>query len=249
MSALWTWTVVAAIVLLLAAWALRIGWRAHVADWGNWFINSLDGINRIFCSRYHHFTFDPIPIPEKGGAILAANHVSGLDPVLLSAASPRPLRFMIATEQYNRPWLRWLYRGMGTIPTDRTGAPEKAFYAARKALEAGELIGVFPQGRITHPGDRVKLKRGVILLADLAQAPIIPLRFSGINGMGRVLSAVFVRSRARLDVGPPIWVNGPRDGKALEKLHAFIQPRAGAVSGQTEPSSRCAAPRSDAPRT
>ena len=222
MSAAWVWWGAAALVVLLAAWLLRIGRRARKAEWGHGIINSLDGLNRIFCVRYHGFTFDRIPLPDNGGAILAANHVSGLDPLLMGCACLKPLRYMIATEQYNRPMLRWLYRRMGTIPVDRKGAPEKAFYAARKALEDGELIGVFPQGRITLPDESVSLKRGVILLADLAKAPIIPLRLSGVAGLGQVFSAIFIRSNARLEVGPPIWVNGARDQSALDRLHAFI---------------------------
>jgi 1-acyl-sn-glycerol-3-phosphate acyltransferase len=226
MVADWVWLGAAVFILLLMIWLLRTGWRAQKANWGNAIINSLDGLNRIFCVRYHGLVFDRIPLPERGGAILAANHVSGLDPLLLGCASPRPLRYMIATEQYNRPWLKWLYRGMGCIPVDRDGAPEKAFYAARQALNAGELIMVFPQGRIVPLDETVKLKRGAILLADLAQAPIIPLRLSGINGAGRVLSAILIRcSRARLEAGPVIRVKSSKDRAALEQLQAFITVR------------------------
>lgn len=220
----WVWFAVAVSVVLLITWLLRVGWREHRAEWGNKLINSLDGLVRLVCRRYHGFEHDEIPLPTKGGALLAANHVSGLDPLLMACACPKPLRFMIATEQYNRGLLNWLYKGMGTIPVDRSGAPDKAFYAARKALEEGELIGVFPQGRIIKPGESelVPLKRGVILLADLAKVPIIPLRFSGISGVGRLFSALFMRSRARMTVGPLIWVEGPKDEQALARLQAFI---------------------------
>ena len=81
---------------------------------------------------------------------------------------------------------------------------------------------MFPQGRITHPDDDVPLKRGVVLLADLAGAPIIPVRLSGVRGVGHVLPAIFMRSDARLETGAPIRVNGPRDEKAIARLKAFI---------------------------
>jgi len=216
------------LVAVLLLWLLRAGRQAHQAEWENDLINSLDGVSRIFCERFHRFTYEPIELPENGGAIVASNHLSGLDPLLLACASSKRLRYMIATEQYNRPLVRWLYKSMGSIPVDRSGAPEKAFYAARKALQAGEFIVVFPQGRITRPDESVPLKRGVILLADLADAPIIPVRISGIAGVGRVVSALLMRSHARLETGPPIRVNGSRDHEALDELQAFItgEPRA-----------------------
>ena len=210
------------VVALLLLWMLRAGRRAHRADWGNDLINSLDGASRIFCESFHRFTYEPIELPENGGAVVASNHLSGLDPLLLACATTKPLRYMIATEQYNRAWVRWLYKSMGAIPVDRSGAPEKAFYAARKALQAGEFIAVFPQGRITRPDETVALKRGVTLLADLADAPIIPVRISGIEGVGKVITALLMRGHARLETGPLIRVNGPRDQKALDELQAYI---------------------------
>lgn len=220
MSEVWIWLGVAVVILVI--WLLRIGKRAQQADWGNEFLNSLDGLNRLFCKHYHRLKYDQISLPEAGGAIVAANHVSGLDPLLMSCACKKPLRYMIATEEYERPLLRWLYKTMGAIPVDREGAPEKAFYAALKALDEGEFVTVYPQGRITLPGESVALKRGVVLLADLAEAPIIPVRLSGISGVGKVFPAIFMRSRARLEVGPPIYVTGPKDKEALSELGSFI---------------------------
>lgn len=222
MSGVWIWLAVSTVFLVLVLWLSYLGKRAQNADWGNRVVNRLDGLNRLFCRRYHHLEYEPISAPENGGAIVAANHVSGLDPMLMSCACSKPLRYMIATEQYYRLILHWLYRTMGAIPVDRKGAPEKAFYAARKALEDGQLVSIYPQGRITLPGESVPLKRGVILLADLAKAPIIPVRITGVSGVGRVLTAIFIRSRARLEVGPPIYVSGPKDNEALSTLAAFI---------------------------
>lgn len=222
MNGIWWCLGAVVIIALLVGWLLHLGRRAQVADWGNGFLNRLDGLNRLFCRYFHRFRFDTVAVPEQGGAIVASNHVSGLDPLLMISATNRPLRFMIATEQYTRPLLTWIYKGMGTIPVDRTGAPEKAFYQARTALEQGELIGMFPEGRIVDPGESVPLKRGVVLLADLAGAPIIPVRLSGVSGVGRVITAVFMRSKARLRVGPVIKVDGPHDEKALAELAAFF---------------------------
>jgi 1-acyl-sn-glycerol-3-phosphate acyltransferase len=112
------------LALLLALW---LGWRrlsavgreANGADWGNDWLNRLDGLARLFCRRFHRLDAAPLPVPASGGALLAANHISGLDPILMLAVCPRPLRFMVAKEEYNRWWLRWLYDRIGFIPVDR----------------------------------------------------------------------------------------------------------------------------------
>lgn len=225
MNAVW-WVVGTSPLILLAglAWRLeRVGRRHGRADWGGSFLNHLDGIMRVFTARYHRLEHDPLPVPETGGAIIASNHLSGADPILLSSASPRPLRFVIATEQYQHPMLRWFYDMIGCIPVDRTGSPEKAFYAARRALARGELVVLFPQGRIRLPDDpRKPLKRGVIALAAMARVPVVPVRLSGVGGMGRLVSAVFIRSRARISAGPPLTVTDSRDEQALLTIEEFI---------------------------
>lgn len=225
MNAVWWWVVGTAPVIVVAGlWELkRVGAKHARADWGGRFLNHLDGLMRVFSARFHGLEHQPLPVPRTGGAIIAANHLSGVDPILLSAASSRPLRFLIATEQYRHPLLRWFYDLIGCIPVDRTGSPEKAFYSARRALAEGELVVLFPQGGIRLPGDpRKPLKRGVIALAAMAQVPIIPVRISGVGGMGRLVSAVFIRSRARIHAGPPLKVRGSRDERALLAIEEFI---------------------------
>src|ERR1043165_1011104 len=168
---------------------------ANKADWGGRWLNRLDGLNRIFCRRFHRLRHGKLSIPAEGGALLATNHVSGLDPLLLIAASRRPLRFMIAREEYERWYLRWLFRAVGCIPVERSRNPRTAFHAARAALEQGEVVALFPHGRIhldDHPP--VTLKRGVTLMASMTGAPIIPARLEGVRGQGLTVPAVFMRS-------------------------------------------------------
>ncbi|MGD2083234.1 MAG: 1-acyl-sn-glycerol-3-phosphate acyltransferase, partial [Chromatiales bacterium] len=75
---------------------------ANLTDWGSGWLNLLDGVNRLFCRYYHRMNDVVLPLPAEGAAIVVANHVSGLDPLLLIAASRRPLRFLIAREQFER---------------------------------------------------------------------------------------------------------------------------------------------------
>src|SRR5690348_6145629 len=95
---------IAAVAVIIFFWPrlLRACERANGADWGHRWLNRLDGLNRILCRRVHRLKHAPIELPATGGVLVASNHVSGLDPLLLIAASPRPLRFLIAREPYER---------------------------------------------------------------------------------------------------------------------------------------------------
>ncbi len=220
-----TLTAVGLVVMALGLagrWVARVCDRHNGADWGGKWLNRLDGLNRIFCRRFHRLIADPVPLPEHGGVIVAANHVSGLDPLLMIATCSRPLRFMIATEQYNRWWLRWLLELIGCIPVNRSHRPERAFYAARQALDRGEAVAVFPQGAIHLPGSAPALKPGIVFLAALAGAPVVPLHISGVRGVGRVIPAVFLRSRARVSAGAPVAVASKRSEECLERINRFI---------------------------
>lgn len=204
-------------------WAVVQCDRNNGTDWGGKWLNRLDGLNRIFCREFHRLEADPVPLPGDGGAIVVANHVSGLDPLLMVAACDRPLRFMIATEQYNRWWLHWLFKLIGCIPVDRSGKPEKAFYSARQALSRGEVVAMFPQGRIHLPHEPpAKLKRGIVFLAGLTGAPVVPLHVSGVRGMGHTVPALFLRSRARLQATYPVTVAHERSDACLDRINEFI---------------------------
>ena len=209
-------------LLLIAIGALLIACRrAQVADWGRGWLNLIDGLNRLFCRYWHRLPPTRLPLPESGPVVLAANHHSGLDPLLLIAASPRPLRFLIAREEYRRFGLNWLFRAVGCIPVDRGGRPERALRAALEALQRGEVVALFPHGGI-HLDDAPPrpLKRGVAWLAERSAAPLLPVRIAGIAGLGRVLPAVFLRSRARLTAGTVLQC---REGETETCLHALAE--------------------------
>ena len=197
---------------------------ARRADWGGPWLNFLDGVFRTYARYVHHFNPVVRELPKGQGLILASNHLSGLDPTLMCAAVDRPVRFLIAREQYERKTLNWFFRWIGCIPVDRTSRPEKAFYAAHQALKKGEVIGVFPQGHIQIPGvDKLTIKRGIFLLASLAKVPVIPVRLSGIAGTGLIVKALLMPSKhARIEIGQPMIVANAKDDQLKAELAAFI---------------------------
>ncbi len=228
------------IVSVTVVVAALLGWRlfrmcraASEADWGHPLLNGIDGLNRMFCHRYHRLRHDTIDLPRQGPALLVSNHVSGLDPLLMIAASRRPLRFIIATEEFERYGLNWLYRAIGCIPVDRSARPEQALRAALRALQQGEVIALFPHGRIhldNHPPR--KLKGGVAWLARRTACPVVPLRIGGISGHGRVISAVLMRSQATVTAYPPVYCHDADHDDCLDQLATFIEGRAEYPGGE-----------------
>ncbi|MCU7959012.1 MAG: 1-acyl-sn-glycerol-3-phosphate acyltransferase [gamma proteobacterium symbiont of Bathyaustriella thionipta] len=207
-------------LLLLTLWLRSIGKRHQQIDWGSPFLNSLDGISRAFCLHYHHLDAHfQLALPEQGPAILVSNHISGLDPILLIAASKRPLRFMIAREQYERFGLRWLFKAVGCIPVDRDRNPGKALQAAMQTLRNGEVIALFPQGGIHLPHYQPrKLKRGVVRLAHDTHCPLLATHISGVTAPGNVVLPVFLRGHVQIESCQPIQSADFNADELLQKI-------------------------------
>lgn len=213
--------VVAAIVFAYRALVEVL--EAHrVAEWGGVWLNRLDGLNRLLCKRFHRLQHDELPLPSQGGALVVANHLSGLDPLLMIAASPRPLRFMIVWHEYDRWWLRWLFEAIGCIPVGGPIGHRAALAAVKRALDAGEIVALFPQGGIVEdPHAPVRLKRGVVMMAEMSGAPVYPVRVEGVAAVGKTVGAVFVRSRARLWRGEPLHYHGEPERFLAELAQAL----------------------------
>ena len=215
-----------AIFIIVFFWLLRKGLQSTIAaqqaDWGKAWLNYLDGLNRLFCKYYHRLQYTPIELPPQGAAIVVANHLSGLDPLLLVAATCRPLRFLIAREQYERFGLKWLFQAIGCIPVDRGGRPEIALRAALRALEAGEVIALFPQGTFVLPGESHQIKKGSLWLADHTNSPIYPAYISGISGQGYIFLSLLWRSRAVIASYLPL---ANSSNQQLEYLQALLEGR------------------------
>ena len=226
--ALWPW-LLAGLLLLALAWLWYLGGRAAEIEWQHAWMNRLDGLNRLFCRRYHRLHADHIELPEQGPAIVVANHISGLDPLLMFAASRRKLRFLIATEQYYRFGLQWLFRAVGCIPVDRSGRPERAFREALAALREGEVIALFPHGKIHLDSEPPRhLKGGAVRLAQLAECPIYPVRIEGVRAQGRIFRPVFLRARAHLYNRPVLTCHGIKPRDCLQRLEPLLATSDGA---------------------
>jgi len=210
------------IVIVLLIRGFKAISAAQRRDWGKSWMVFVDGLNNLFCQHYHRLHYTPIPLPDDGPAIVVANHISGLDAMLMIAASPRPLRFLIASEQYERFGFAWFFRAIGCIPVDRSRHQKTALRVALRVLESGEVLALFPQGKMGLPGESHKLKRGYFWLAQQTQCPIYPVFISGITGVGTIFRSMLQRSHAKLENYPLFhW----HDENSLASLQAVLEGR------------------------
>lgn len=221
-----TWLVIIAILMTFFILLTIVGNHFSMANWGGRKVNWIDGLIRLLCRIIHRLPATTIPLPEAGGALVVANHVSGLDPFLLIAASRRPLRFLIAREQYETLGLHWLFSLAGCIPVDRSGKLDSVLRQALRALQAGEIIAIFPHGKIqldSYPPR--KLKGGVAHLAAWSGAPVFPVRIDGVGGEGKVVLAAWIPSHVQLTVAEPFICEQNGMAECLQKISQVIETR------------------------
>lgn len=115
-----------------------------------------------------------------GAAVLAGNHVSYMDPILLWCCSPRRCRFVSKSELWVPGPIAWLLPRLWSFPVDRGQADRTAIATATAFLERGELVGIFPEGtRAGSDGSRGEAHGGVAFIAMRADAPVVPVAFVG----------------------------------------------------------------------
>lgn len=125
-------------------------------------------------------------IPEEGPCILVCNHVSYVDPVVISACVRRPIRFVMDHRIFRIPVLSFIFRTMRTIPIapakEDAALKEWAFAEAAKALREGEIVGIFPEGKLTETGELNPFRPGVQQMVATTPVPVVPMALRGLWG-------------------------------------------------------------------
>lgn len=112
-------------------------------------------------------------IPESGGVIIASNHKSWIDPVVLGIVLKRKIRFIAKEELFRIPLLRNLFYSLGAFPVKRGSYDRKALRLTLEILRNGEVLGIFVEGtRVKHEGIG-QIKQGVYLIARQAGVPVV----------------------------------------------------------------------------
>lgn len=143
-------------------------------------------------------------VPPRGGVIVAANHSSLSDAVVLQAFVPRILTYLMNDKFYYLPVVHPLVRFWGVLVVKREGINKEALRAAEAVLAGGDAIGIFPEGGITREGPVREAQPGVALLAQRAGVPIVPVGMAGTERLLPPGSGRPYRARLRAFIGKPI---------------------------------------------
>lgn len=175
-------------------------------------------VNRVFSRVYHQVrVVAPPRLPRSGAAILVSNHVSGLDPLLIQSVCSRLVIWMMAREYYELKSLGWVFRLVRAIPVERSGRDVAATRSALRALHAGRIVGIFPEGRIETDRDLLPFQTGVALLAIKTGVPVFPVYLDGTQRGQEMLPAIVGANRVRIAFGPAVdFDRGSTSKQALE---------------------------------
>lgn len=147
----------------------------------------------------------PSTVPREGPVIITANHACPADPLFLSAAVMyRPISFLVAAEYTNWPLARWFMRLVECIPVRREDRDTGATKQAIRHLRDGKALGIFIEGRMVSPGEKVEPKDGVAMLALKTGTTVIPAHISGTIPREGIVAGLLTRHHARARFGPPV---------------------------------------------
>jgi 1-acyl-sn-glycerol-3-phosphate acyltransferase len=125
-------------------------------------------------------------VPEEGPAVIICNHVSFVDPLVIMAACPRPIRFVMDHHIFRWPVMNFVFRSSKAIPIapakEDAVMMEKAFEEVGKALDAGDLVGIFPEGKITGDGNINPFRPGIARILARNPVPVVPMALRGLWG-------------------------------------------------------------------
>ncbi|MGY4877487.1 acyl-[ACP]--phospholipid O-acyltransferase [Vreelandella aquamarina] len=133
-------------------------------------------------------------LPAQGGVLLLGNHISWVDWAMVQIACPRPVRFVMLKNIYQRWYLRWFFKALGCIPLERGTGAENALAAVAEQLNNGEVVCLFPEGAISHNGQLGAIRRGYERACQMANPTvcIVPFYLRGLWG------SQFSRSSSKL---------------------------------------------------
>jgi 1-acyl-sn-glycerol-3-phosphate acyltransferase len=140
----------------------------------------------VFWSSFQYFTFGNSlrvigrrNMPASGPVLVASNHQSFYDPVLIGLASRRYLSFLARETLFRNRYFKSLIESLDAIPIDHKGLGKDGLQATLNALDRGKAVLVFPEGERTHDGDMHPFKSGISLLVKRLKCPIVPVGMAG----------------------------------------------------------------------
>ena len=143
--------------------------------------------------RYCVTSFGEENIPQKGAFILAANHISALDPVMIISRYPRTLHFMAKDELFKNPVFASFLKKMNVFPVKRQTSDKRALEFAKRIISSGWVLGIFPEGSRIKDASPKRAKNGVSYLAAKTKADVLPVSIYKAPGVRKLRPQITIR--------------------------------------------------------
>lgn len=211
-------------IALIVAW--RVYRRGSELSPVTWFTVACIGFFAKFWCRAKRI--GPCTVPARGPALIAANHSSGIDPIMIIATCPRRLpAFLVAREYYRKKIAKFFCSMNDCIPVDRENPGKSFLSGALQTFERNGALGIFPQGRFQVPGEAENEPlAGVGAIALRTGVPVIPVHISGAQYRDSPFASFFVRHNVRVKYGNPIdlsaFAGRERDKQAAIEVSQLI---------------------------
>jgi 1-acyl-sn-glycerol-3-phosphate acyltransferase len=181
-------------------------------------------------------------IPRTGPLLLASNHLSFVDSIVIPLVSPRRVVFLAKSDYFTGKgmrglWRRWFFTATGAVPIRRGthGAAQEALDTALEILNAGHALGIYPEGTRSRDGRLYRGRTGVAWLALTAGCPVVPVALSGTQDIQPVGSRLPRISKIAIRFGEPLdfsYLQGAKPGPARREATDAIMAAIHELSGQ-----------------
>ncbi|HEX5122139.1 MAG TPA: MFS transporter [Rhodanobacteraceae bacterium] len=178
-------------------------------------------------------------VPDEGAAVLVANHVSFMDPLIVNAVLRRPPRFVMYYKIFNIPVLRFIFRTAKAIPIagrkEDEALMERAFAEVDRTLADGDIVCIFPEGGITRDGEVAQFRPGIERILAARPVPVVPIALRGLWGsvfsrkdsaLGRMRLPRRFRARIEVAIGAPV----PPEQATAAELEARVRALRGTMA-------------------
>ncbi len=182
-------------------------------------------------------------VPDTGGVILASNHLSFADSIVIPCVVPRKVAFLAKSDYFEGTGVkgtavRWWFEGIGMLPVDRedTKAAMASLDTALEVLGRGEAFGIYPEGTRSRDGRLYRGRTGVAHLALTAGCPVVPVGLTGTQDIQPVGARLPRLAKVSVEFGEPLDFAGRYDGvplgRARREVTDEIMAAIGALTGQ-----------------